>query len=296
MIIPIRKKLWTLRADRLTPLLLGALIVLSTTANTGNAAGSRPEVSWEEIAEALSVLPPAPKRPHRGYYTVPGKHKKESERRLEQLKAKGDIVPAILRSLERFKPGSDDGERNLLNLVTILKENPDERALAALDRIARLSPAVKFRAAWLDGAEQPVYGFSQTAQETAERIRIDMAAKEWGRALGGKSPAQRRDQLASFYWSPTTVDDHKRRGAGSILNTEFKPEERLDEIAKRLGTVIDAGTPWRHKIVVHMAEELRRLIEDGAPRDRALPLLDKIAAEAGNDQVRIYARHIRSRL
>lgn len=250
------------------------------------------EVPWNEIADAISVLPTAPKGLHKIGYWVPEKELKESKGRIERLKEKGDIIPGVARTLERLKPGSDDAERTIFNLVTVLRENPDERALTVLDRLAKTSPAIKFRSPSLDGMEQPVYGFQEIAREAAWEIRVQAGQRKFRASMRNLTEEQRAVRLGEIVWRiQQSGDEHERLGAARLF--EQIPATTWWPLLKtRLPKNLRNPREHDREILRAMLYWVRVAFEDGLDQEYIKVLVEE-AGESSEEGIQHWAREIR---
>lgn len=270
--------------------LLSALVIRPVMAQQEK----RSSVSWEEVSQAMSVLPSPAKGVKRGRYSVSDEERSEVRSRIERLKAKGDVIPPIVERLKR-RPHDESSEAEAYNLVSILKESPDERALSVLEEVARSTPTITYFIRD-EGGRRFRYPYHLEAQEIVEKIKAQRALNAWKDELRSNDRAARSKALADAYWSPMELNEFRWRSAGQLLGTELSMGERLSVLEARMPQVLTASTPWGMKVVSRMTADLGWLGRNGASRQTVIRLLDEIATKGSNPDTRAYAGQTRKDL
>lgn len=231
---------------RASALALGVWVTVAQMGAAGEAKPSRPAVTWREVAAALSVLPSPEKAKHPGRYRVREKERSESRSRIESLKKKGDIIPPIVDRLKQH-PKNERDEAEMYNLVLILKENLDERALPALEQLAASTPVTTYIMRD-EGGKRYRYPYHLEARELARQIRVDRAVAAWEDELQGAEREERIRILADAWWTANGGDADRKQAAGTLLSKlprEVWVETAIQHAPPTIATDADAKQAYR---------------------------------------------------
>jgi hypothetical protein len=211
------------------------------------------------------------------------------EKRRKEERERGEYTVYSRQRLRTVTKEEELREAEIYTLVELLRHYPDERAISVLEGAAKRESCRAFSVREA-GCR---YAYQGMAAQIVEDLKVKKAKEAWEKELEGvKDKAERRKILADVYWSPVEVEHYKWCGAAWVLNTENTPDERMQELAKRMDAVLKSEDTWKEDIAYHMAEELRRLINYGANKGKGVGLLKKLESESNNKSVQGRAKRM----
>lgn len=270
---------------RTSAISLGIWMVVAQMGVAGEARPERPAVTWGELADALSVLPSPEQAKHPGRYRVREKEKNESRSRIEALKKKGDIIPPIVDRLKQ-PPKNERDEAEIYNLVLILKENLDERALPVLEQLAASAPITSYIVRD-EGGKQYRYPYHLAARELIRRLEVDQAVDQWETELKGLSKQERLDRLADTWMSPERTASPRDRAALTLLGKMDKSAV-VAAILKRLPG-IENPSEKEASVIVGCMGWLKLAVKEQIEANAARRILEE-AAKSRHEQVSLVAQ------
>jgi hypothetical protein len=183
------------------------------------------KLTGPEFRRMLAALPPVEEvqgRFNGGEKAVRGQ--------LPGLKAQGDIIPALIETLNSLRPGTARNEAEMYRLALILMIAPDARANDLIERLKKLHPTVKGQ----NGLN--AYPFDQVVGSMKFHQAQASGAACWEAALKGRNQKELLDALADARWfglpSSTNCDPNQ---AYVLLNDECADDPcKLELILPRL--------------------------------------------------------------
>lgn len=270
---------------RTSVLLLALWLIVAQMSFAGEAKPSPPAVTWGEVAAALNVLPSPEQAKHPGRYRVREKERNESRSRIEALKRKGDIIPPIVDRLKK-PPKSERDEAEIFNIVLILKENLDERALPALEQLAASTPITTYIMRD-EGGKQYRYPYHLEARDLIRRLEVDQAVAQWETELKGLSKQERLDQLTDTWMSPERTASPRERAALAILG-KMDQSAVVTAILKRLPRV-ENPSEKEASVIVGCMGWLKLAVKEQIAANAARRILEE-AVKSKHEQVSLVAQ------
>ena len=200
--------------------LIAVIVGLATSADAAENKPRKKRATRDEVSAVLRLLPARRSGdPQEARYYLSESARNELRQRVAELGDKTDIVPTVAARLMTLDLSTEENEAELTNLVSIMEIQPDDRALAALDRVASLKSPRRVRLR--DGMSFMPYDYAEKAKKLAQEIRITLATESWRRELAGLPEAERVERLARYVWGIDKNTDEIRRMASADLLREI---------------------------------------------------------------------------
>ncbi len=259
----------------------------------GSSAAEQSQASLStDVEGALGVLP-APQEKPKGEYRLDPEHIRALKARMDVAKAKGDIIKPILDKLGSLRPGTARDEARLLQLVKILEQYPDERALPVLEKLEKLTPKIRYSD--IDGGRRFAYDFKGASWQAGNNIRAELGASRWAKKLEALDKQARIDRLADAIWFDKSTDKVELLGAHRLLYRECDDPCRLEVVLQRIYKV-PGETEDEQRLISRGLSDIRSIYQRGLhdPRIKATlgDMLVKFPKGRIGEAARIYLRNI----